>query len=316
MACALLPYPSMESDPGQVIRSLRMALEMSQAEFARASGWSASTISSWERGRAKPSRLAFKTILAFAEERGIRYRPRSTSTALVLAQPQLESANGYASARPGHDPRAPRVERLPAGPAPHLRPLLYADPVTHAAHSPVEPPRWSAEASFRFTLGGRPHRSLPRGIAEAGIVALAFCAAWLLAEPVQRWLRPAPPVVATASAPPLVPAALPGGAAQLPSITAPPAPAVAPMLVPADAPPEPAVDAAPAPLVTARLESILTIGGEARATFRTPNDAVTVETGEWLGSQQISRIADDGVTLLDRAGISRRVHVGQQINFD
>jgi transcriptional regulator with XRE-family HTH domain len=39
----------MES-PGKVIRSLRQALHMTQAEFARAAGWSASTISSWERG--------------------------------------------------------------------------------------------------------------------------------------------------------------------------------------------------------------------------------------------------------------------------
>jgi transcriptional regulator with XRE-family HTH domain len=319
----------MDADPGQVIRSLRMALEMSQAEFARASGWSASTISSWERGRAKPSRLAFKTILAFAEERGVRYRPRSTSTALVLAQPQLDGANTYASARPvdphyANDPHAPHVERLSAGPAPRLRPLVYgspmanpvtADPFTHAApHSPIEP-RWSAEASFRVTLGARrTPRSLPRGIGELTIVALAFCAAWLLAEPVQRWLHPAPALVATAPAPPLVHAPLPAAAVQLPSITAPPAPA--PVLVPADAPTEPAADAAATPLVSARLESILTIGGTARATFRTANDAVTVETGEWLGSQQISRIADDGVTLLDRDGIQRRVRIGQQINFD
>jgi len=310
----------MDAEPGHVIRSLRMALEMSQAEFARASGWSASTISSWERGRAKPSRLAFKTILAFAEERGVRYRPRSTSTALVLAQPQLDGGNGYTSARPvepQHDPHAPRVERLSAGPAAQLRPLLYADPLTHAAPHPAEPPRWSAEASFRVTLGARrAPRSLPRGIGEVTIVALAFCAAWLLAEPVQRWLRPAPAVVATAPAPPLVHASLPAAGVQLPSITAPPAPTLPPVLVPADAPPEPAADTAPAPLVAARLESVLTIGGSARATFRTANDAVTVETGEWLGSQQISRIADDGVTLLDRDGVQRRVHVGQQINFD
>ena len=316
MACALLPMPSaMETDPGQVIRSLRMALEMSQAEFARAAGWSPSTISSWERGRAKPSRLAFKTILAFAEERGVRYRPRRTSTALVLARPQDDGASGFASG-PGtnHDPHIARVERMLPGPRPQLRPLLYTDHLTDAAPRPTaEPPRWSAEASFRFTLGSRQAtpRSLPRGVMEAVIVGLAFCAAWLLAEPVQRWVRPAP--VAVTAAPvhaPIAPAVV-----QLPSVTAPAAPAPLPMLVPADAPPEPAAEAPPA-LVTARLESVLTIGGAARATFRTANDAVTVETGEWLGSQQISRITDDGVILVDRNGVQRRVHVGQQINFD
>jgi DNA-binding transcriptional regulator YiaG len=52
----------METAPGKVIRSLRQALDMTQAEFARTAGWSTSTISSWERGTAKPSRLAFKLV--------------------------------------------------------------------------------------------------------------------------------------------------------------------------------------------------------------------------------------------------------------
>jgi DNA-binding transcriptional regulator YiaG len=34
----------METPPGKVIRSLRQALDMTQAEFARAAGWSTSTI--------------------------------------------------------------------------------------------------------------------------------------------------------------------------------------------------------------------------------------------------------------------------------
>ncbi len=49
---------------------------MSRAEFARALDWSPTTISRWERGKAEPSRLDFKTILAFAEERRVRYRPK------------------------------------------------------------------------------------------------------------------------------------------------------------------------------------------------------------------------------------------------
>src|SRR6266704_3371750 len=114
----------MEPAPGQVIRSLRQALEMSQAEFARAAGWSPSTISSWERGRATPSRLAFKTILAFAEERGVRYRPRP-STALALAAPQ--AAVPTEPGPPAFRPHVPPVHRAHDGPRPELRPLLYSD---------------------------------------------------------------------------------------------------------------------------------------------------------------------------------------------
>ncbi len=81
----------MATPPGKVIRSLRQALDMTQAEFARASGWSASTISSWERGRATPSRLAFKTILAFAEERGVRYRPATKALVPLSASASPQS---------------------------------------------------------------------------------------------------------------------------------------------------------------------------------------------------------------------------------
>src|SRR5215510_5231141 len=73
----------METPPGQVIRALREGLHMSQAEFARALDWSPSTISAWERGRSEPGRLAYKIILAFAEERGVRYRERPATQALV-----------------------------------------------------------------------------------------------------------------------------------------------------------------------------------------------------------------------------------------
>src|SRR6185295_18052870 len=81
---------AMHEDPGQVIKSLRLALDMSQADFARAAGWAVSTISSWERGRSRPSRLAFKTILAFAEERGVQYRP-ATGRVLLPAPPRDDS---------------------------------------------------------------------------------------------------------------------------------------------------------------------------------------------------------------------------------
>src|SRR5436190_3929286 len=54
---------------------------MTQAEFGRAAGWSASTISSWERGSTQPSRVGFKTILAFAQQQGVRYQPKGESPA-------------------------------------------------------------------------------------------------------------------------------------------------------------------------------------------------------------------------------------------
>ncbi len=322
MAWALLPRSAlMEPDPGQIIRSLRMALEMSQAEFARAAGWSPSTISSWERGRAKPSRLAFKTILAFAEERGVRYRPRSTSTALALAQAPrgatdpLASADSSAFAARRRDTIHGNGSPSPTGPSPALRPLLYSDRPAEPLRPAAEPPRWSAEASFRLTLGTRPavvRSRLPRGLAEVAIAGLAFCAAWTLRQPLHHWLRPSPSTVAAAP----LHAPLAAGAVHLPSVTAVSAPFLPP-LAPADAPPvDPPAEAPPHPLVTARLESVVTISGAARATFRTANDVVTVTSGEWLGSREVAGIADDGVTLRDRDGVERRIHVGQQITFD
>jgi transcriptional regulator with XRE-family HTH domain len=78
----------METPPGKVIRSLRQALDMTQAEFARAAGWSASTISSWERGSTQPSRIAFKTILAFAEERAYPLSAQGRRRRRPDAEPQ------------------------------------------------------------------------------------------------------------------------------------------------------------------------------------------------------------------------------------
>src|SRR5437899_4767598 len=59
-----------------MIRAIGQALGMTRPEFGHALGWAPSTISRWESGRALPNRLAVKIILAFAEERRVRYRPR------------------------------------------------------------------------------------------------------------------------------------------------------------------------------------------------------------------------------------------------
>src|SRR5207253_5320844 len=73
-----------DGQPQEMIRAIRQALGMTRAEFGRALGWAPSTISRWESGRAQPNRLAVKIILAFAEERRVRYRPRRE---LVLRAP-------------------------------------------------------------------------------------------------------------------------------------------------------------------------------------------------------------------------------------
>jgi transcriptional regulator with XRE-family HTH domain len=308
----------MDADPGQVIRSLRQALEMSQAEFARAAGWSPSTISSWECGRAKPSRLAFKTILAFAEERGVRYRPRTPTNALITLPASAPTHGATSTATPG--PRAA------------FRPLVYPD-LTDTARpqrpTAAEPPRWSAEANFRLTLGAR-HERLRSGFSrralEVAIVVVGFAVAYGLREPVQHLLRgPAPtravsvtaassaasvPAAARAPAPPASDVAPANDASDGEAVAAVAPPRLAaPAVVPAEAMPQQA-------RASARLESVMAIGGAGRATFRTANDAVTVVTGEWLGGQRVAAITADDVTLVDRAGTSHRVQVGQHTPFD
>jgi transcriptional regulator with XRE-family HTH domain len=341
-----------DTDPAHVIRSLRVALDMSQAQFARAAGWSPSTISSWERGRAKPSRLAFKTILAFAEERGVRYRPRAQMTALVPLPPTAgawTSPGPRAGLRPLLYPETidvaierPRLARAVRGDErPRWRgaPGLdgdAADPARGAQTSHAAAPRWSAEASFRVTLGARgaPRASgVPRGVIEAVIVATAFCVALAvgLPQPIRRLLRPTPPPQQKASA-----VATQGNATQtrVAPVVRPPAERVAAHVATGTQPaaataggasvagtlPTSAGDddrrapvAADAPQV-ARLESILAVNGTGRATFRTGSDTVTVIIGDELGTLRVAAIGGDGVTLVDAAGGARRVRLGQQLN--
>lgn len=320
----------MDADPGQVIRSLRLALEMSQAEFARAAGWSPSTISSWERGRAKPSRLAFKTILAFAEERGVRYRPRSPATTALVPMATAPRLEGPYDGSPPHADRA--YAGVP-GPRATLRPLVYPERPSaahanaqtwgrEAAAAPGPPPRWSAEASFRVTLGARSarDRGLPRGVVEGAIVVAAFVAALSLRTPVRRVLgydAVAATAAARYAADPRDPVAAPApvlasvgsAAGSRRTVTTAPDDDVVP---PAHAQEQPPI----VPRPVARLESVMAIGDAARATFRTANDAVTVERGEWLGGLEVAAIASDGVTLVDRAGTTRRVRVGQHTPLD
>lgn len=49
-------------DLGQLVRSLRERLELSQERFAARLGVTFSSVNRWENGRAKPSPLAMKQI--------------------------------------------------------------------------------------------------------------------------------------------------------------------------------------------------------------------------------------------------------------
>jgi DNA-binding transcriptional regulator YiaG len=54
------------------IRSLREALQLTQEEFARELGVSFTTVSRWENGHGKPSRLAQRQLQELADRRDLR----------------------------------------------------------------------------------------------------------------------------------------------------------------------------------------------------------------------------------------------------
>ena len=53
----------------EAIRELRLALDMTQEQFAQAIGVSWCSISRWENGHAKPSRLAINKMKILREKR-------------------------------------------------------------------------------------------------------------------------------------------------------------------------------------------------------------------------------------------------------
>ena len=56
---------------GEIIRTARGDLSMTQPEFAKAVGVSVSTISHWENGHTIPSNLAWAAIRAFCRNKGL-----------------------------------------------------------------------------------------------------------------------------------------------------------------------------------------------------------------------------------------------------
>src|SRR5262245_23803819 len=248
----------MDAAPGHVIRMLREGLGMSQAEFARALDWSPATISAWERGRSQPGRLAFKVILAFAEERGVRYRPKLPVRDLVPV-----AASVPVAARVADVWRAPTPVGLPAPHAPGERMLA----VTAGRQG------WSAEATFRVVrpaAASGERRSLGGTMSAVGVGVATLCAALALGLPgsARHAALPSPQTAALRES---RPAAHRWGTA-LPEAA--PARALAAAVISA-----PVVATAPPAGPLARLDGLLLVGGRHRATFQTNDDSITVPEG-------------------------------------
>lgn len=61
----------MEENAGNLIRTMRQKLGMTQEEFAHEIAVTVSTVNRWENAHAEPSKLAWKAIEDLARKRGI-----------------------------------------------------------------------------------------------------------------------------------------------------------------------------------------------------------------------------------------------------
>ena len=61
----------MEENAGNLIRTLRQKLGMTQEEFAHEIAVTVSTVNRWENAHAEPSKLAWKAIQDLARKRGL-----------------------------------------------------------------------------------------------------------------------------------------------------------------------------------------------------------------------------------------------------
>ena len=275
----------MEGQPRDIIRAIRRALGMSQAQFARALGWAPSTISRWESGRAEPDRLALKLILAFGEERRVRYRPRrELETRLALPVP--------------HDlptQRQPTVlsSSVPLEVTPH-----YTRSVSIAA----ERSGWEAELNLRLALRRRglyPERRRRSWLRKAAIIGASACVAAAIGVPLITRSSPAPARPTLETAPMPTP----------PAVAVPPQPAGPAATVASS-------DAVRPQTLAARLEAVTVLGGMRQATFRTPTETVTVAEGDQLGAQRAAHIGSGGVDLADSSGQVRTVKLGDRIALE
>ena len=61
----------MDENAGNLIRTLRQKLGMTQEEFAHEIAVTVSTVNRWENSHAEPSKLAWKAIEELARKRGM-----------------------------------------------------------------------------------------------------------------------------------------------------------------------------------------------------------------------------------------------------
>ena len=294
----LLSHAVAEEDPQKIIRTIRGALGMSRAEFARALGWSPSTIARWELGRAKPSRLALKIILAYGEERRVRYRRASARVTQLPAL--IEHPLHHSGAAELRQARATAGAPLNAWrPAPEARP----------AWTGGDRSRWEAELNLRVAFGRDPSgfQGSRRSWARRAIVVGAIVGAVLVvASPLMMTGKPSP---ATRRAP---------SAYRTRAMTQGATAAEPPRLARAyDAPRTDTVEvpAKPTPRM-AELEGVTLLGRRREAVFRTPTETVSVAEGERLGRQSAARIGADGVELRDPTGEIHTVGLGDRIPID
>ncbi len=270
----------MDVEPREVIRTIRGRLGMSRAEFARALGWSPSTISRWEAGSAQPNRLALKIILAFAEERGVLRERRALPG-------------------PGAAPRTTEVEVVPQ----RFGPSAPRD-VTHGDRSP-----WTAELNVRVAVARGSGSG--RWISPALVAGAALCTLLAVGIPggseapaptrshgVHAAVTDAPRRVRSRRKPHAVRPAAPLAASDAVAVAA---------TVPT---PE------PAPPRLARLEGVMVLGGDRRATFRVGDERVTVGEGETIGGRRTSHIDAEGVELVDASGTVQALRVGNELPLD
>jgi len=276
----LLLVGRVNTEAQDIVRAIRRGLGMTQAEFAQALGWSTSTISKWESGKAEPNRLALKIILAYGEERRVRYRPRRPTV------PTLPVPIEHRTAAP------PIVVESTATPR--------ALPPPWSAEARLDHPRWEAAFTVRVARGPHDPGERTGWFRNTAVVTGAVCVALAIGIPLLG--RPASHaavhrhVVAAAPRPPR----FHRHAAWTD-----------------DAPSEPVAVPAPAPLpVSALLEGITVLGTQRHATFRTPDETITLTEGATLGSRRAAHIGADGVQLVDASGETRLVRVGGQIPVD
>ena len=283
----------MQGEAAKVIRTIRQALDMSQAEFARELGWGTSTISRWESGKAEPNRLAVKIILAFGEQRGVRYRGKTKALPGPVLNPPMLPAVAVPIAQP-------------------IEPTWMPGPAS-------ERPAWEANLNLRLAVDRGAGSWSPRwfGRAAAGgamCTALFLGVVMLTATPARDGGRRAAPRRPASEAWTTAPTAAetqPGlpareGSRRGRRVRRPPAP-IMEVEAPVVAPPP-----APAPLM-ARLEGVTLLGDVRKATFRTDLDSITVLEGEQLGEHQAVRVAGDGVELRDAAGGVLNVKLGDLV---